>query len=256
MKRISIYTLFVLLFLVFLFVTSCNAVYPKATEQKISEVVYGKNYKYNTKTKILNIKINGKMKYDCENAPWKDIEYPEHIVLDKGITNISNWGFGCKLGEDGDPLNFNDMIKTVVIPNTVENIDANAFWHCVNLEKVNIPNSVFTIGHDAFGECKRLKSITIPKNVKSIETASFSDCNSLKKVIIKNGVTRIEPYAFIKCNKLKKITIPKSVNNIGKEALGFKNYGIRIKDFTIKGYKGSAAEKYATENSFKFIKIN
>ncbi|MBQ5398789.1 MAG: hypothetical protein IIU14_05045, partial [Ruminococcus sp.] len=86
-------------------------------------------YSYNNKTKTLTINIKGKMKYNCENAPWKDVEQPEHIVLKKGVTSISSWGFGCKIGEESAPLNYNCLIKSVKIPNTVKTIGADAFWH-------------------------------------------------------------------------------------------------------------------------------
>ncbi|MCH5298921.1 MAG: leucine-rich repeat domain-containing protein [Ruminococcus sp.] len=221
-------------------------------------IIDGENYTYNAETKTLNIKIQGKMKYSCENAPWRDIKYPEHIVLNKGLTSISNWGFGCMIGDEGDPLNFNCRIKTVEIPNTVKTIGADAFWHCINLKEVNIPDSVNAIGHDAFGECKSIKSVTIPESVKSIGAASFSYCDSLKKVIIKNGVKKVKSYAFLACPKIKKITIPKSVSKIGKYAIGYKDYypDDKVNNFTIEGYKGTAAEKYAKDNDFKFVALD
>ena len=190
-------------------------------------------YSYNNKTKTLTINIKGKMKYNCENAPWKDVEQPEHIVLKKGVTSISSWGFGCKIGDDSAPLNFNCLIKSVKIPNTVKTIGADAFWHCTSIKKISIPNSVKSIANDAFGECKNLSKVKLSRKLKTIKSFAFSDCP-----------------------KLKKITIPKSVKKIGKKAFGYKSYSKRIKCFTIKGYKGTAAEKYAKKNKFKFVAID
>jgi hypothetical protein len=237
---------------------SCNSAdsikSEKATDS--SDVAVSKEeYTYDKGTRTLTINIQGEMKYDCENAPWKDIEYPEHIVLSKGITSISNWGFGCMTGEEDDPLNFNCIIKTVEIPNTVKTIGEAAFWNCTNLTKVNIPVSVKTIGKSAFGDCKKLKSVTIPENVKIIEEGLFYGCTSLEKVALNNCVEKIQSYAFGNCRNLKEITIPKSVEKIGKEAFGYKDYRVPMKDFVIKGYKGTVAEKYAEENGFKFIAI-
>ena len=62
--------------------------------------------------------------------------------------------------------------------------------------------------------------------------------------------------AFLGCTSLKCITIPKKVVSIGKKAFGYKSYSKKIKCFTIKGYKGTAAEKYAKKNGFKFIALD
>ena len=67
---------------------------------------------------------------------------------------------------------------------------------------------------------------------------------------------QINSHAFFACNQLKKIRIPKSVKKIGKEALGYESRGTIINDFKIKGYKGTAAEKYAKKNGFKFFALN
>ena len=93
--------------------------------------------------------------------------------------------------------------------------------------------------------------------------AIFENCVNLENVTIPNTVTEIYPLAFIGCTKLKSITIPKSVKTIVKSAgktMGYyrdndNNY-IKIADFTIKGYKGTAAEEYAKENGFKFIALD
>lgn len=260
-------------------------------------------YTYDNNTKTLTINIKGKMKYSSDNAPWKDIEYPEQIILSKGITSISVYGFSGT--PDTFPegyWNYNHRIKSVKLPNTLKTIKDYAFQYCYSLEKINIPNSVKKLGGMAFMECKKLKTITIPgsvknipystfilckglksvtmkKGVKTIGAGAFSECISLSKVKIPNSVTKIDYYAFDKCwslktlklskklkeinkyafcscTKLKKIAIPKNIKKIGKKALGYRKSGEKIKGFTIKGYKGTAAEKYAKKNKFKFVALD
>ncbi len=243
-----------------------------------------KVYSYNSKTKTLTISIKGKMKYMSDNAPWKDIKDPKHIVLKKGITSINVRGFAGTPSKAEKYWNYNHKIKTVKLPNTLKVIDDSAFAFCTSLEEVNIPKSVKSIGWRAFMESK-LKTITIPKKVKKISSSAFANCNSLKsvtlkkgvkiidggafdecgslsKVTIPNSVTKISYGAFDNCKSLKKITLPKSVKKIGKLAFGYKDKKtgkktkhIRIKGFTIKGYKDTAAEKYAEKNSFKFVAL-
>ena len=85
----------------------------------------------------------------------------------------------------------------------------------------------------------------------------------MKEVTIQNNVTEIEDRAFDNCKSLKSITIPASVKKIGKMAFGYvlkyqpsgdESYiDVPIKGFTIKGYKDTAAEKYAKKNGFKIV---
>ncbi|MBQ5347411.1 MAG: hypothetical protein IIU39_05130, partial [Ruminococcus sp.] len=64
---------------------------------------------------------------------------------------------------------------------------------------------------------------------------------------------------FAECRKLNKITVPKTVKKIGRYALGYVNYYDgdydRNDNLVIKGYKNSAAQKYAKNNGFVFKKI-
>ena len=95
--------------------------------------------------------------------------------------------------------------------------------------------------------------------VTKIESLSFDNCASLKSITVTNRVKTINGYAFNNCKNLKKISVPKSVKKIGKKAFGYKEKGVRdikIKGFTIKGYKGTAAEKYAKKNKFKFVELD
>lgn len=124
--------------------------------------------------------------------------------------------------------------KTLKLPKTITNI-----------EKYKLSDKVY------------LKSVFLPKSMKKIGIGAFFNDNKLSKVIFTGKMNiRIENKAFIGCKKLKKITIPKSVKKIGKKAFGYKLNGSKIKGFTIKGYKGTAAEKYAKKNKFKFVELD
>ncbi len=141
-----------------------------------------------------------------------------------------------------------------------------AFHGCTSLDNVVIPGSVRFISQttgSTFAGCTNLKSVVIENGVTTIVQAIFENCVNLENVTIPNTVTEIYPLAFIGCTKLKSITIPRSVKTIVKSAgktMGYYrdsdyNY-IKIADFTIKGYKGTAAEEYAKENGFKFIALD
>lgn len=236
-------------------------------------------YAYEKKSKTLTINYFDEEKIDINSVPWIDINNPENIVLKDGITNIPDFMFSFREhGNGGERLNYYDRIKTVKLPDTLNYIGWDAFNNCKKLEKINIPKRVKKIGMTAFQGCVKLKRITINGNVKKLEFETFESCKDLKEVILMNGVktigdsvfsecktlekvkmansiTSIGKSAFMGCTKLKEITISKSIKKIGEKALGYKNQDDGIKGFIIKGYKGTAAEKYAKKNNFKFIAL-
>ena len=141
----------------------------------------------------------------------------------------------------------------------VVKIASGAFDNCTSLTSVTIPDSVTSIGSMAFSGCTSLASITIPSSVTSIGYEAFYGCASLTSVTIPDGVTSIGNYAFKNCTSLTSVTIPASVASIGEEAFGYAYNAEweleKIPDFTISGYKGTAAEQYANDNGFTFIAL-
>ena len=146
----------------------------------------------------------------------------------------------------------------VIIPNTVKVIGEGAFLWNGRVTSIKIPNRVKRIEEGAFFRCESLKTINIPESVTSIGDAAFKRCIKLTSVTIPNSVKSIGEEAFYGCTSLKSITIPSTVKSIGEAAFGYKTYEIpnavkKVTGFTIYGAKGTAAEKYAKKNGFKFV---
>ena len=116
-----------------------------------------------------------------------------------------------------------------------------------------IPDGVENIGNAAFCGYRKLTSVSIPGSVTKISAAAFSGCSRLTSVSIPDSVESIEAYAFYGCGSMKSVTIPESVTHIGEVAFGYLNRYEKIEDFTIYGKSGSAAQRYARENGFKFV---
>lgn len=111
--------------------------------------------------------------------------------------------FGCK------------SLVSITIPDSVTNIEDEAFVRCKDLVSIIIPDSVVNIGRSAFSECSSLMSVTLGNGVKSIDDSAFSGCGSLTSIVIPDSVTSIGEHAFYGCSGLANLTIGSSVTDIG-----------------------------------------
>ncbi len=66
-------------------------------------------------------------------------------------------------------------LKTVTLPDTVTEIDNEAFYHA-GIEKLVIPDGVTRIGQSAFSHCGHLTDILIPASVTEIAENAFTEC--------------------------------------------------------------------------------
>ncbi len=172
-------------------------------------------------------------------------------------------------------------LSNIVIPSTykgkaITKVVSNAFNGCSSLKSIVVPDSVNEIGIDAFKNCSSLTSITlpfigasrtannyydqvfgyifgytiidnsygipgttrqignyyyyIPKSLNTViingsETKipdnAFTNCSSLTSVFLENGVTSIGVYAFRNCSKITSITISQSLTNIYNYAFDY-----------------------------------
>lgn len=109
-------------------------------------------------------------------------------------------------------------LTTLVIPNTVTKIGKNAFKES-GLTQITLPENLTTIEASAFYKTK-LETITIPKNVTKIPTDCFYQCENLTRAMFPNTLTTIDARAFRGCSNLTNIDIPTSLETIGVGAFG------------------------------------
>ncbi|MBR4034258.1 MAG: leucine-rich repeat domain-containing protein [Clostridia bacterium] len=159
---------------------------------------------------------------------------------------------------------YRDQIKTVSIPDTVEEIavriysdvkdrypmkfnEYNNGYYLGNAEnpfyafmfyssdigtKAVLHKDTKVIADAAFEECEHITSVTLPEGLKSIGTQAFGECKSLITVTIPDSVTFIGDFLFSKCEKLEKVTVGSGVSEIRDYM--FKNCG-SLKTVEIKG---------------------
>ena len=97
-------------------------------------------------------------------------------------------------------------VKKVILPETLKQINDNAFRDLSTLEEINIPDSVTYIGTCAFSGCENLKSVHLPAGLKSLGEYAFQDNNRITEVTIPDGVQTIGEFAFLDCDRLQTIT--------------------------------------------------
>ncbi len=95
------------------------------------------------------------------------------------------------------------------IPDGVTGIGMDAFLRS-RLSRVTIPESVTNIEFEAFRFCSGLAEITIPNSVINIGDWAFASCAGLTNATVGSGVTNIGFYAFVSCTALKSISIEES----------------------------------------------
>lgn len=143
-----------------------------------------------------------------------------------------------------------------------------------NERAVTVPESidsrdVVSIGYTAFFK-SLIYEINIPSSVKKINWWAFYDSKNLSKVQLSDGLRTICYGAFMNCPNLRSLSVPATVTQIGDDSIAVKCttrkdvFDIYSKKqistqqyetdngFVMSGYSGTAAEKYAEDNSLNF----
>ena len=103
---------------------------------------------------------------------------------------------------------YEEDIKSVYIPSSVEEIGELAFAYCKNLENVTLNEGIKTLKEGAFMYCYSLAEITIPNTLIEIRDNAFLACASLKTVNLHENITHIGNSAFEGCISLETLAIP------------------------------------------------
>lgn len=207
------------------------------------------------------------------------------VTIPNSVTEINGYAFsGCenlssltlpnKLDSIGSCCFENCISLTSVnLPNSVTYVDWNAFDGCSSLKTVSIGSGLkdSNLVGGWFNDCTALESITVSSSNNNYSSANGIMYDKKKTEILvypqaKKDTSYTVPstikilYGMSTNNNpyLKTITIPSSVTDISDNAVGYLKDGWdynKVSGFTIKGYKGTAAERYARNNDFNFVQL-
>ena len=221
---------------------------------------------------VLTISGSGVMG-NCWPQPWE--EYRETItavVLEDGVTNIGTNAFlDCtaltsvsipdsvtRIGEAA--FSQCDSLRSVTVPDSVTQLDRAVFSGCSSLTDVTLPAGLTEISDNLFFACGSLERVVLPDSVRTIGNYTFNGCAALTGIAIPSAVTSVGERAFWRCPALTDVTLPAVVTELGEEAFGW-DFGAdaeseRVPGFTLRGAEGSAAQRYAEENGFRFVRTD
>ncbi len=89
-----------------------------------------------------------------------------------------------------------ELLKELVIPNTVSEIKDHAFAGCRSIVSVKIPTGVETIGKGAFSYCTSIISVELPQSMTNIGSGAFWGCEKLVEICNNSPLEIGEPGSF------------------------------------------------------------
>lgn len=141
-------------------------------------------------------------KYHYTSVPKEDIG--EVIVVPEGITHVEKDAFeDCR-----------NIVRKIVLPQSLVEIAEGAFECCNKLEDVVLPNAIQRIGEGAFSGTK-IQRMHIPDSIRSIGKNAFKACKQLCDVRLPLGLRQIPEGLFAFCSSLKIIMLPEALKSIG-----------------------------------------
>ena len=98
--------------------------------------------------------------------------------------------------------------RAYVLPDSLEKIDDEAFFHSYQMEQITIPASVDSIGTEVFAASWELKKAIV--NNRIIGKGQFRNCAKLEMLEIGTNLQTIEEYAFGQCPNIWYVRMPKA----------------------------------------------
>lgn len=102
-------------------------------------------------------------------------------------------------------------LEKIYVPENIDGLTVTALGSSLfadtTLKSIILPDSLNEIGDYAFSNCTNLASITIPENVTKIGTYAFQSCTKIQNIFISENIVDIGNYAFYKCINIENFVV-------------------------------------------------
>lgn len=203
-------------------VTKTTSRFKNAYELYLPETIQAIENLTGEKIDKLSVAEDNPFLFSYNNVVYDKNNYSS-VACPKSLTEISVPN-GVKIITNAFS-NSDNLIK-ITLPESVDIIEAKAFYKCTNLISIEMPKEMISIGEQAFYECASLRSIIIPDGITTIESKTFTECTSLQNIYLPSTLQNIEYQAFYSCKSLGEIQLNEGLQRIGDQA--FYECGLKI----------------------------
>lgn len=221
------------LIMLVLVVTAVLGVAVTAQAETYGGTAKGTKWSVDTATGVLTIDVEGPMgSWTQGSQPWyKYRSYITSIEFSQATSKITNYAFS-------DLVN----LKTIEIPNSVEEVGTNAFINCQGATELYIPISVATWGGYVFQNCVSINYIYTENQANISQTAPIWDVSVGKnaadgKVELQIESKSIGAYSFYGLSTVTDVKLPTTLTSINAYAFyGFTSpFALDLKSATAIG---------------------
>jgi len=136
----------------------------------------------------------------------------EELVLPEQAGNVPLTVIGNDVFGSRDLLSGRSdyRIRTIELPDSIQQIGARAFMNCYDLEEIVLPKDLKSIGESAFAYCSSLVRLQIPKGVAEIGKCAFAFCSGLKQLALASSLEKTGRGLVMGSTSLEEMIIPDS----------------------------------------------
>ena len=180
-------------------------------------------------TKVKRMKVTGTInardfRIMCDSMP----NLTALNLKDVRIKGVYSYCFGGsqswpdKADDDVLPrrcLSYKKTLTSIVLPDVLKRIDAEAFSYSGLTGSLNIPEGVVEIGNNAFTNNDFIGVLTLPSTLKKIGSSAFSECGFKCPLNLPDGIEEIGDCCFYNCQYLYgNLILPSHLKKIGSSA--------------------------------------
>lgn len=114
---------------------------------------------------------------------------------------------------EGEAFYASKQLVDLKLSNKVKQIGRSAFGHCEALTEVSLP-SVEVIGNNAFRFCKALTEVSLPKQINKMGSSVFEYCEALTSISVPVIKGSCEFSVFYGCTSLEKVEFQEGTTKI------------------------------------------